>query len=60
MVHEYKLLHLISIYIADCIPLKNLLDSIDNVTEKLINEVYTIPTTNIDSVIFDYIIRHTN
>jgi len=60
MVHEYNLTHLISLSIADCIPSKELQDSVDAVTEKIIIEAYTIPTANIDSVIVNNLeIKHT-
>jgi len=51
MVHEYNLLHLISCSIADCIPSKNIKDSVEVFIKDLKNEAYTIRNANIDSII---------
>ena len=53
MGQEYNLLHLISISLADQVPLKNIHDSIDAFNENLINEAYIKSTANIDWVIFN-------
>ena len=51
MVHEYNLLHLISFSIADCIPSKNIKDSVGVFIKDLKNEAYTIRNADIDSII---------
>jgi len=53
MVHEYNLLHTITISVDDCYPNKNLVQSYEPIIESILSDLYEIPLSNVDSLIIN-------